>query len=611
VIDLAHSPRTCVRFNRHAVYLGVPSASQNCPAHAVGRTGAILVEPLTAGVAGAAGDGSARGAAVRGAQSATSFVVPKDGVSVTATWSGDRGIVSGILRRPVAGSRPAAAPQARASHATRRPSGSFRPMEATFAGLGFDACQAPPATTMNAWGSSPFRAIGVYIGGANAACSQPNLTAAWVSAEVAAGWHLIPTYVGYQGAGACGGSCAPIIPGQAGQQGTAAAVDAVNQAQALGIPAGNPIYYDMEQYTETSANRFAVLAFLAAWTSELHAQGYVSGVYSSASSGISDLAAAYGTGYTEPDDIWIGHWNNQQTTTDSYVPTVDWANNQRLHQYRGDHYSTYGGVTLDIDSDYLGGATADTYPPIPNGTFVQVTGQPEYYVIAGGAPLFVNNWYAPSGTPIDQITPQQFALLPPHPANGTFVTTTTGLVYRIAGGSPVQVTNWAIYGAQQTSVEVDEWDLQNETNPLARLSPAPADGTVVEGLPSQTYWSFCGGTRSPGTGTLGAVQVDDQGLAAFATGVPTGGVGSGSGGAGSSCGTPQPRVIAAVQCVVPRLKHESLVQTRASLRTAHCRLGHVRRPHHWPRNHLLHVFGQSSPVHSTHPAGYKVNIWLI
>ena len=46
VFRLASDRSACVRFNRHAVYLGRPSSAQRCPAHAVGRTEAILVEPL-------------------------------------------------------------------------------------------------------------------------------------------------------------------------------------------------------------------------------------------------------------------------------------------------------------------------------------------------------------------------------------------------------------------------------------------------------------------------------------------------------------------------------------------------------------------------------------
>jgi len=56
VYDLRSHPSVCVRFDRHAVYLGQPSSTQRCPAHAVGRTEAILLQPL-----------AARGARTRGA----------------------------------------------------------------------------------------------------------------------------------------------------------------------------------------------------------------------------------------------------------------------------------------------------------------------------------------------------------------------------------------------------------------------------------------------------------------------------------------------------------------------------------------------------------------
>src|SRR5690242_4672419 len=48
VIDLAAHPTTCVRFDQHAVYLGRPSPEERCAAHAVGRTEAVLVQPLDA-----------------------------------------------------------------------------------------------------------------------------------------------------------------------------------------------------------------------------------------------------------------------------------------------------------------------------------------------------------------------------------------------------------------------------------------------------------------------------------------------------------------------------------------------------------------------------------
>src|SRR5918996_1182334 len=99
-----------------------------------------------------------------------------------------------------------------------------------YTGLGFDACTAPSRPTMSAWGESPYRAIGVYIGGENRGCAQPNLTAGWVAEQTAAGWSLIPTYVGLQAPTSSCTSCAKLSAGAAGAQGSAAAADAVNRA---------------------------------------------------------------------------------------------------------------------------------------------------------------------------------------------------------------------------------------------------------------------------------------------------------------------------------------------------------------------------------------------
>jgi hypothetical protein len=321
VYRLAADPTRCVRFDRRAVYLGRPSANQRCPAHAVGRRKAILVEPLRGG----------------GARRVTEPSPPS---------------VQGGRAGSSANSAP---PPLRATA-----SASY------YIGLGFDACSAPPVTTMAAWLASPYRAIGVYIGGVNRGCSQPNLTSSWVAEQIAAGWQLIPTYVGLQAPGdSCG--CASIAPAQAASQGIAAAADAVVQAGYLGIGPGNPIYFDMEGYARGGTNSPAVLSFLDAWTEGLHARGYISGVYGSASSTIADLVSQYGLGYTEPDDIWIAHWNGLQTTSDPYVPASYWSNHQRLHQYQGGHKETYGGVSINIDNNYLDGATVGnaSRPVIP------------------------------------------------------------------------------------------------------------------------------------------------------------------------------------------------------------------------------------------------------
>ena len=448
VFDLARAPSTCVRFDRHAVYLGVPSANQRCPAHAAGRTEAVLVRPLRAGDAA-----GSRGQLLPATGRQATFVAPHASVVVTATWAHHPQLVSDG-RRPPPARLAAAAPARPRAHASAVPHAQAHAV--TYAGLGFDACSTPSSRAMSAWSASPYRAIGVYIGGANAACSQPNLTSSWVAGETAAGWHLILTYVGLQGPGACSGSCATISSSQASAQGAAAANDAVAHAQALGIPAGNPIYDDMEQYNRSSSATATVLAFLSGWTTQLHTDGYLSGVYSSASSGITDLVQAYGTGYAEPDDIWFAHWNNQQTTSDTaYIPSGDWPGAKRLHQYDGGHNETYGGVTINIDGDYLDGDTASSgnTSPFPDGTFIEVTGDPNIYRVAGGAPMLVSSWAGFGGAqPVQMITSQQFSLLTPYPVNGTFLTDTTGVNYRVAGGAALRITDWSIYGGVAAAV---------------------------------------------------------------------------------------------------------------------------------------------------------------
>ncbi|WP_345709935.1 glycoside hydrolase domain-containing protein [Kitasatospora paranensis] len=123
-----------------------------------------------------------------------------------------------------------------------------------------------------------------------------------------------------------------------------------------GASPGSTIYEDMEGYDQTNSScSQAVLTFLSAWTAELHAHGYLSGVYSSLGSGISDLGSQYGTGtYNLPDSIWFAWWNGAaDTNTGSYVPASYWANHQRVHQYTGDTDETWGGVTMNVDDDYL------------------------------------------------------------------------------------------------------------------------------------------------------------------------------------------------------------------------------------------------------------------
>jgi Domain of unknown function (DUF1906) len=372
VYRLQTDTTACVRFNRHAVYLGEPSVDQRCPATAAGRTEAILVSPLRSDAGRFLPPTTVSGANRHGASEAQ-IVNAAHGLVVTATWNRDPAVIQRALglrslSAAVAasrGHRPAsevAFAQARSrafARARATPAATVSTPGEVYTGTGFDACSTPSAAQMSAWGASSYRAIGVYIGGTNMACSQPNLSATWVSQQAIAGWHLIPIYVGLQApSNSCGCASISTSVAIAASQGTAAAQDAVIDAQAIGLGSGNPLDLDMESYNRTTTNSSSVLAFIASWTTQLHASGYTSGVYSSSDSGVEDLVAEYGTGYAEPDDIWIANWNKQQSTADPNAPSTDWPTHQRLHQYDGAHNETYGGVTINIDGDYVDAATA-------------------------------------------------------------------------------------------------------------------------------------------------------------------------------------------------------------------------------------------------------------
>jgi hypothetical protein len=213
-------------------------------------------------------------------------------------------------------------------------------------GLGFDTCTAPSPAYMHAWiRQSRYRAIGIYIGGSDEACAQPNLTPGWLRGEAAAGWHFLPMYVGPQ---ADFGE----LSAHPGHQGRAAADDAVAQAERLGLGAGTPIYYDMEAYLPAQTG--AVLRFESAWTTVVHGFGYSSGIYSSSDSGIADLARQYSSRrYAIPDVIYDALWNGQHDTKDPVFQPGEWANHQRVHQFAGNVVQTFGGDTINVDEDFM------------------------------------------------------------------------------------------------------------------------------------------------------------------------------------------------------------------------------------------------------------------
>ena len=335
----------CVRFDEHAVYLGAPSSDQFCPSWLIGTTESMLIEP-----------GPAKAAlSSREDPVARQIVAHAPGIKITATFDTDPGLIDRILagaKLPAltidaptleGSARPASDQAAHMHYPMARP-----PLPAavtSYIGLGFDSCSAPSSRYMHVWRRrSPYRAVGIYIGGADRACAQPNLGRRWVRRQAEDGWRFMPLYAGPQ---AAFGEL-----GHPGRQGRSAAIDAVVAARRLGFGPHTPLYYDMEAYRPRA--RLLALRFLSAWTRTVHRLGYRSGVYSSSDSGIVDLARQYrNRHYAMPDIIFDALWNGSRSTHDRNVRLRQWSRHRRIHQFRGNVTRTFGGDRLNIDVDFL------------------------------------------------------------------------------------------------------------------------------------------------------------------------------------------------------------------------------------------------------------------
>lgn len=226
--------------------------------------------------------------------------------------------------------------------------------------LMMDTASAPHATTMATWQrTAPYRAIGVYVPVAPGTDNrydkrQVNLTAAWVRTVRAAGWHVLPIYVGLQAS--CQSTRYHRMSGNAGtarSQGIAAATYAADAVYRLGIPSSAPIAYDLEAYATGNARcSAAAQAFAAGWTSRLHQLGRLSAFYGSRSSTITDITNAHlaDPAYPEPDVIWVATDSGQANTSFSVPPDGLWPG-RRMNQFNLNVRREYGGVTINIDEN--------------------------------------------------------------------------------------------------------------------------------------------------------------------------------------------------------------------------------------------------------------------
>ncbi|MBT2209482.1 DUF1906 domain-containing protein [Actinomadura sp. NEAU-AAG7] len=398
VYRLDRDPSRCVRYDRHAVYLGRPGPQPDCPARVVGRTEAVHVQPLDGRPEADGGPGASSRTIVRGSRLASYTVrrstgqearlaLPEAGVAITGVYGTDPSLLQWLLR----GTRldPAGPAVPPGHHRPGEPDPPTDPTDdpsfamppfigppgpdgedgddgaqgdgggdetkaegAWAAGRGFDTCTAPALSSMRAWRPS-FKITNIYIGGAARGCAQPNLTPGWVRKVRKMGYRITPTYVGLQAP--CGSRPQRFTAGNAASKGRKAAVDAARRARALGIPPHKPIYFDMEAYRGNTACRRAVLRFVNGWVKRLKSENYKPCLYSSAASGIRDVGRS--ARIARPGCVWFANWDGRaRVYGDPYLPDHWWTPHRRIKQYRGGHRERHGGVTLNIDSNIVDGS---------------------------------------------------------------------------------------------------------------------------------------------------------------------------------------------------------------------------------------------------------------
>ncbi|WP_137994476.1 DUF1906 domain-containing protein [Streptomyces vilmorinianum] len=266
---------------------------------------------------------------------------------------------------------PATADLATAAPATADPAkavpGARAAPDLRFLGRAFDTCEAPSLTVMKAWRASPYRAVGIYIGGRGRGClTQQHLNAAWVESVHAMGWRLLPLFVGSQAPCVIAEDKRDVPIGRTPwAQGTQEAAEAVKAARALGIAPSSPLYLDMEAYRITDLSCAATtLLFVRAWNREVHRLGFLPGFYSSADSGVRHMEEARKAGAKDlPAVIWFARWGGTPALfTEPVLPSTAWREHGRIHQYAGNVTESHGGSRMMIDRNEVDAPAALVQP---------------------------------------------------------------------------------------------------------------------------------------------------------------------------------------------------------------------------------------------------------
>ena len=155
-----------------------------------------------------------------------------------------------------------------------------------FTGYAFDACNAPSTDALSAWLQSPYRALGIYIGGVNRACSNAQPLRRLGRRRRRHGLEPDPALRRPSGALRRRPRPCEDLPHARREPGHGRGRRRRGRrGRARRSAPGSPIYFDMEGYARTTRPaRRPCRPSSAAWVDELHALGYLAGVYGSAAS---------------------------------------------------------------------------------------------------------------------------------------------------------------------------------------------------------------------------------------------------------------------------------------------------------------------------------------
>ena len=209
-----------------------------------------------------------------------------------------------------------------------------------------------------AWSASPYRAVGIYLGGANRHAADGNLSASWVATDAVA--RLEPAAALRRAAGAV--------------RRPDPAAEALDRARRRprartcrrrrrsGASRARSVFPRAARSTSTwratvgndARARRPSSRSSTAGTTELRAHRVRAGRLRQRRV---DDPRRLGARPVDAGHRWIANWNGVEGVFgDPYVSDAIWPNHQRVHQYKGGHNETYGGVTINIDSNFVDGA---------------------------------------------------------------------------------------------------------------------------------------------------------------------------------------------------------------------------------------------------------------